>query len=182
MLLMTLFEFFIADVDLLELRRQLKVTRRAAYAEGTHRNHITQWKTYLTFCYYFKFDALPAALDTVCLYCQYLSQFLTPGSVRNYLSGVKAFHIVGGFDFSHTKSPELCLTLRGIDRLAQHCVVKAPPVTPAILSQLISYSDLSKIEDVVFITSFLFAFFLFARISNIVPHSVKSFDKRKNLC
>lgn len=136
----------------------------------------------MSFCYYFKLEALPASLDTVCLYCQYLSSFLTPGSVKNYLSGVKVLHIVSGHDFIHSKAPELRLTLRGIDRLAQHCPDKAPPVTPSILYKLVLSSDLSKAEDLVYMTSFLFAFFLFARISNIIPQSARAFDVRKNLC
>jgi len=178
-----LFDLFsLTDGELLELRQKLRETRRAAYAQGTHKNHMVQWRTYLSFCYYFNLEALPASLETICLYCQYLSSFLTPGSVKNYLSGVKALHIVSGTEFMHSKAPELRLTLRGIDRLAQHCPEKAPPVTPTILYKLVRISDFSKAEDLVYMTSFLFAFFLFARISNIVPQSVRAFDPRKNLC
>ena len=69
--------------------QDLKKTRWAAYAAGTRKNHKTQWKAYLSFCLYFDLRAyLPALLDTVCLYCQFLSRSLTPQSVRNYLSSV----------------------------------------------------------------------------------------------
>lgn len=50
---------------------------------------------FLTYLHqYFRFDPIPATLDTVCLYVQFLSRTLTPPSIRNnYLSGVKLLHL-----------------------------------------------------------------------------------------
>ena len=39
-----------------------------------------------------------------------------------------------------------------------------------------------SLKDLVFSCAFLFAFFLFARISNLAPASVGSFDPKKHLC
>lgn len=168
----------------MELRNDLQRTRRAAFAEGTHKNHVTQWRTYLAFCTYFSLTALPASIDIICLYCQFLSRSFTPVSVRNYVSGVKFLHVASGLDFPSLSSFPLRLTLRGIDRLAFHCPVRAPPVTPEILLSIIRFttSPSSSGEDVSFSCAFLFAFFLFARVSNIVPASSSSFDPRKHLC
>ena len=60
----------------------------------------------------------------------------------------------------------------------------APPVTPCILFSLIQLSRSvdSSPEYITFSCAFLFAFFLMARISNIVPLSTRSFDCRKHLC
>lgn len=172
------------DTELQELRRDLKVSRQAAFAAGTHKNHLTQWRTYFFFCLYFAFDPLPASVDTICLFCQFLSRSLTPASVRNYLSGVKFLHVALGLDFPSLKTFVIRVTLRGIDRIALHCPVRAPPVTPDILLSLVQSSCLadSSSEDITFSCAFLFAFFLFARISNIVPFSHRSFDHRKHLC
>ena len=115
------------------MRKDLKKTRRAAYAAGTRKNHRTQWKAYLSFCLYFDLPYLPASLDTVCLYCQFLSRSMTPQSVRNYLSGVKLLHVVTGFDFPFYETFELRLTLRGLDRIHRHLPSRAPPVTPDLL-------------------------------------------------
>lgn len=175
-----LFNLF-ADTELSLLRQQLKISRRAAYSEGTQRNHRTQWRTYLSFCHYFSLVSLPATLDTICLFCQFLSQSLAPSSIRNYVSGVKSLHVLAGFEFSHTNSFQLRLTLKGIERLAQHCPNKAPPVTPSILSQFASVCDLSSVRDRVFFTLSLFAFFLFARLGNLVPESLSGFDPVKHL-
>lgn len=176
--------FYFLDRELKQLRRDLKATRQAAFAVGTHKNHLTHWRTYFFFCLYFSLDPLPASVDTVCLYCQFLSRSLTPDSVRNYLSGAKFLHIALGHDFPSLKEFAIRVTLRGIDRLALHCPVRAPPVTPCILFLLVqnSCSPDSSLEEITFSCAFLFAFFLLARISNIVPASVRSFDPRKHLC
>ena len=150
------------DRELRELRRDLKVTRKAAFAAGTHKNHLTQWQTYLLFCLYFSFDFLPATVDTVCLFSQFLSRSLTPASVRNYLSGVKFLHVALGHDFPSLRTFSIRITLRGIDRMALHCPTRAPPVTPSILFSLIQLSRSvdSSPEYITFSCAFLFAFFL----------------------
>ena len=109
---------------------------------------------------------------------------MTPASVRNYLSGVKFLHVAVGYDFPSLKTFAIRITLRGIERLALHCPSRAPPVTPSILLSLVqsSCSPDSSPEYITFSCAFLFAFFLFARVSNIVPFSTRSFDGRKHLC
>ena len=129
------------------------------------------------FCLYFSFDFLPATVDTVCLFSQFLSRSLTPASVRNYLSGFKFLHVPLGHDFPSLRTFSIRITLRGIDRMVLHCPTRAPPVTPSILFSLIQLSCRvdSSPEYITFLCAFLFAFFLMARISNIVPLSTRSF-------
>ena len=173
--------FVFLDSLLTKLQRDLKKTRRAAYADGTHKNHKTQWRAYLYFCFSFDLEPLPATLDIICLYCQFLSRSMTPQSIRNYLSGVKLLHVFTGFEFPFYETPELKLTLRGLDRILKHAPSRAPPVTPELLRELIQCASTSP-HDLVFSCAFLFAFFLFARISNLAPASVSSFDPSKQLC
>ena len=123
---------FFLDTLLSKLLGDLKKTRQAAYADGTHKNHKTQWRAYLYFCFSFNLKPLPATLDTVCLYCQFLSRSMTPLSIRNYLSGVKLLHVFTGFEFPFYDAPELKLTLRGLDRLLKHAPSCAPSVTARV--------------------------------------------------
>ena len=151
---------------------------------GHTKNHPTQWRTYLLFCLYFLFHFLPPAVHTVCLFSQFLSRSLTPASVHNYLSGVKFLHVALGHHFPSIRTFSIKITLRGTDRMALHCPKGMPPVTPSILFSLIqlSCSVDSSPEYIPFSCAFLFAFFVMARISNIVPFSTRSFDSRKHLC
>lgn len=74
---------------------------------------------------------------------------MTPLSVRNYLSGVKLLHVFTGFEFPFYETPELKLTLRGLDRILKHAPSRAPPVTPELLRDLIKCATNSS-HDLVF--------------------------------
>ena len=106
---------------------------------------------------------------------------MTPQLVRNYLGGIKLLHIITGFDFPFHKEPELKLTLRCLDRILKHAPLRAPPIMPELLRALVMCAN-SSIHDLVFSCTFLFAFFLFVRISNLALASVGSFDPTKHLC
>ena len=173
---------FFIDADRRALEEELKRTRLYAYAPGTQKNHRSQWKSYLAFCLYFDLTPVPATAHVVSLYCQFLSRTLTPQSIRNYLSGVKLLHLIAGFDFPFLQSYEVRLTLRSIQCLAKHIPNRAPPITPGILSKLVSVIDLEDGKEVTIMCAFLFTFFLFARVSNILPHVASRFDRVHHLC
>lgn len=128
------------------------------YAPGTHKNHRSQWKSYLAFCLYFDFKPVPATAHVIALYCQFLSQSLPLQSIRDYLSGVKLLHLIVGFDFPFLQSYKVCLTLKSIQHTVKHTPNRAPPITPDILSQLVSVTDLGDGKEVTFMCAFLFTF------------------------
>ena len=68
------------------------------------------------------------------------------------------------------------LGLRGIARLKSYCIKQAYATTPEHLIQMSTFLDLTDLSDSVL---FLFAFFLFARRSNLVPTTRKDY-KQKN--
>lgn len=146
------------DAERLVLEEDLKRTQLNAYAPGTHKNHRSQWKSYLTFCLHFDLTPVPATAHVIALYCQSLSRSLTPQSIRNYLSGVKLLHLVAGFEFPFLQSHEVCLLLKGLQRTVKHTPNRAPPITPDILSKLVSVTDLADGQGVMFVCAFLFPF------------------------
>ena len=164
------------------LKRDLQDTQRSAYCSSTYSNLRTQFKACLLFCLYFRLTPIPAQLETICLYAQFLRCTLTPQSVRNYLSGIKLLHLFMGGDYPFTKDFIHSLTLRGVARKALHTPRWAPPVTPAILLQIsaVLLSDTDPLSSTLF-CAFLFTFFLMSRLANIVPASLKSFDPHRNL-
>lgn len=74
--------------ELHRLCRDLKHSQRSAYSSETFSNLRTQFKAFFLFCFYFQFIPVPAQLDTMCLYVQFLSRALTSPSIKKYLSGV----------------------------------------------------------------------------------------------
>lgn len=174
---------FVSERELNLLRTELRRARKAAFAAGTVKNLHTQWKSFLMFCIYFDVTPVPASVETLCLYVQFLGRtFKSVSAIRNYISGVKLMHMLVDAQCPQFTAVELKLALRGVERLKQHRVKQAAPVTPEILLDLFQVLDLSEDQHLVFWCLSLIAFFTMARKSNLVPTSVRAFDKAKQLC
>ena len=133
-------------------------------------------------CIYFGLSNLPAETDTLSLYAQCLSRtFKSTQSIKNYVSGIKTMHYMLGYTTDKVNDFLLNLSLKGIARLNPYCIRQALPITPDILMQMASFMDLTDSVDVVYWCLFLFAFFLFARKSNLVPTSKSDLKDKKFL-
>ena len=151
--------------------QEVRSTRLHAFAKGTYSNLRTQFRSYFGFCVYFHRTPLPAKIDTVCGYAQFLSRSMKPPSIRNYLSGVKMLHIFLGYEYTISDDFHMHLTIRGIERIFQHVPQRAKPITPAILKAIHHTSfSFSTLERSVFACG-LFLFFTMARIGSILPAS-----------
>ena len=151
--------------------RDVRTTRLRAFARGTYSNLRTQFRCYFGFCVYFGRTPLPASLDTLCGFVQFLSHSITPPSIKNYLSGVKMLHIFLGHEYTFTDDFHLQLTIRGIERIRQHVPRRAKPITPAILLDVGKLSTtFNSLEYSVFACG-LFLFFSMARAGSILPAS-----------
>lgn len=172
----------ISELQLDKLKRDLKNSRKHAYAEGTYKNLQIQWESFLLFCIHFGLCYLPVTTETLSLYAQFLSRsFKAPQSIKNYLSGVKTMHYLLGFSTQNINDFLINISLRGIERLHPHQIKQASPITPEILGHIYKLLDTESKTDSVFWCLFLFAFFLFARKSNLVPNSEADISKNKIL-
>ena len=106
----------------------------------------------------------------------------SPGSWKNYVSGVKVLHLLAGFPFPHLSTIEFRLVVKGASKLNPFRPRQALPLTPAILLDMRAVMDLKSPLHASMWCSFLLGFFLFARKSNLVPPSAKAFDPAKHLC
>lgn len=165
-----------------QLKQDLKISTSSAFACGTNRNLRIQWESFILFCLFFNFSYLPASTNTLQLYAQFLSRsFKSVNSIRNYISGVRTLHFCLGFSVDHINNYLLNLTLRGLSRLNPHAVKKAEPITIDILLKIFDNLDFSDQANKVFWCLFLFAFFLVARKSNLVPTSKSDIEYGKYL-
>ena len=160
----------ITGVELKSLRGQLRESTAAAFAQGTRRNLRTQLESFLLFCFYFNLNYLPASTETIQLYAQFLGRtFKSTDSIRNYISGVRTFHNLLGFNTDHINNYLVNLSLKGLARLHPHVVKRAEPITLTILGLIYDSLDFTSADNTVYWCLFLFAFFLVARKSNLVP-------------
>ncbi|XP_053398842.1 uncharacterized protein LOC123556597 isoform X2 [Mercenaria mercenaria] len=122
------------------------------------------------FCLYFKLCFLPVSTITLQLYAQFLSRsFRSVDSIKNYISGIKTMHQMLGCETDYINNFLLNLSLKGIAKLKQHSVKQAEAITPVILQNIYLVLDFSKADNITYWCLFLFAFFLMARKSNLVP-------------
>lgn len=174
--------FVVSDLQMSSLKKDLNISRRSAYAEGTAKNLKIQWESYLSFCLYFGLAYLPADTNILCLYAQFLSRtFKATQSIKNYISSIKTMHYILGYTTENINNFLLTLSIKGIARLKPHCIQQALPITPRMLVHMSSFMDLSDPTDAVFWCLFLFAFYLFARKSNLVPTTKKDLKSKKFL-
>jgi hypothetical protein len=157
-------------------------TKKAAFSSGTKSSLLTQWKAFLSFCIYFCLTPVPASLETVELYIQFLSrEFASVQSIKNYINGVKLLHLYKGAAFPHIVSFNISLLYKGLCRTKLHCPKQVLPITVDILFKIFQFIDCKSHVDITVWCCFLLAFFLFARKSNMVPPSVNAFNCRKHL-
>ena len=157
-------------------------SNKAAYADGTRRNLRVQWESYLLFCFYFDFITLPASTRNLQLFAQFLSRtFKSIDSIKNYLNGVKSMHLLLGYPIDQINKFILNLSLKGMAKLNPYCKKQAEPITPEILIEIAEFMDFSDKTNIVYWCLFLFAFFLLARKSNLVPTLHKDLIEKKFL-
>ncbi len=149
-------------------------TQQNAYAKGTVKNLLCQWKKFVSFTHNLSCSSFPVSVDILCLYIQFLSRSLSsPQSVRNYVSGLKTVHSLCGVAFPSSNDILVRLTLRGLDRSLCHVPRRALPITPQILRKIYRVLDVSVPEQAVLWCLYLFLFYLFARKSQFMATSAK---------
>ena len=167
----------VAGKELTNLRHDLARSNPAAFATGTSRNLLIQWRSFVLFCLYFKFEPLPASVQCICLFVQFLScTFKAVSSTQNYINGLHTLHALLELPFAAAGSLDLKLTLRGLKRAKPHTVRQAAPLSPHLLRKFHEQLDLNKPVDAVMWALVLFAFFTLARKSNQAPVPLRLFS------
>ena len=161
--------------------KDVHISKRHAYAEGSYSNLHTQFRSYLLFCVYFRRNPLPADLDTMCAYAQFLSRSMQPATITNHLSGVRTLHSFVGCRYNFSEDFHLKLVMRGIPRIYPHVPHCAKPFTPSILLQFYRCMDHDNSLHRTVWACCLTLFFTLARLGSILPASTKSRDFQRFL-
>ena len=165
-----------------QLERDLHKMQKSAYAAGTVKNLLCQWRAFLRFSHKYHKQEWPVSEHTMYLFAQYLAySFKSPNSINNYLYGIKTLHVLCQLKPPDLKNIEVKLTMRGLCKILDKQVKRAQPLTPEILLDMLAYINLKKRSDRVFWAILLIGFFGMLQKSNLIPDTVKSFDKCKQL-
>ena len=105
-----------------------------AYAPGTNSNLRYQWKAFLLFSSYFHLVPVPAAVSTLCRYIMFLCHSLqTYQSLKNYLNGVRIFHLCHDYDFPLLANFQVRLVLQYAKSVLRSGPCAKLPIEPWML-------------------------------------------------
>ena len=119
--------------------------------------------------YYFNNSVcwLPASEETLLNFCSDLHASLVSAStISGYLSAIRHFHLINGFEDPTEGRHRLALFKRGVSVNTAPPVPRAP-VTDSNLFAFLSYLDLSNFKDLTIYAMVTTAFFAFLRISEL---------------
>ena len=100
--------------------------------------------------------------------------------IANYISAIRAFHIIYALPTDPFKDECLSLFLKSI-QISAHLNFKSQQLINIDMLQAIIHQSNSMEYPLVFKALYLTCFFSFLRLSNILPHSVHSFDFTRQL-
>lgn len=164
------------------LQQQVTLAQQKAFAESTNKNFKTQWKSYILFVLHANLQLVPASASATCLYVMFLKQSkLSYATIKNYLNGLRVFHLCHGFSFTALNSFEVRLVLQSIKRELHQAPLAKLAITPQILLDIAKFINLEAPQDYVAWTAMLIGFFSFLRKSNLVPKSAMNFDTSRHL-
>ena len=166
-----------------KLRCQMLARRQQAFRPETRINYMIQIRAYIAFCIHFKLDYQHPSPETLCLFVEFLAlSFHSPGSVKNYLSGVRIFFKLQQQSPKSLDCFQLQLMLRAVDITMEHTPSPKLPLTEDMLQKMCELCDTLKPNGIVAKCAILLVFFGFLRQSNLGPSKAGLFDIKRHLC
>ena len=142
--------------------------QHAAWAASTRIARNSQINCYERFCSLYYLKAYPCGPFQACLYASFLSNFMSPASVCNYLSALWSRHRLLGFP-THHDDFRLHQTLRSIKRLGRPGREPRHPLSLEELHAFYSKINTLSPSDLVFWAAVTLAFRALLRKSHYTP-------------
>ena len=101
-------------------------------------------------------------------------------NIANYMAALRAYHIYRGLDTTPFKDERLALYLKSLRIQAPLAPSRCSVLDVDLLVQIIHTCQFFKFP-IIFRPLYLLCFFSFLRLSNILPHSVPTFDHTRQL-
>ena len=153
-----------------DLRRRARDRQSRAFAPGTDKNHLSNFRLFLSFTVFYSLQALPATLSTLLLFIEFLTlSYRAPKAVANALSSVKFHHELQGFSLEVFHHVKLRLALRSLPRTMRLAPRPAARFPTHLLHPLVGAAAGLGVWGLPFRALCLLAFYTFARLSSLVP-------------
>jgi hypothetical protein len=166
-----------------QLRTELHDLQRSALAESTQRAYASYYRSYKSFCEKIGYPLVPCDPEQACLYITFLARTHRYSSILKYFGIIRVVHLECGLpDPKLSVNYTVKRTLLAVKRVKGSEPVRKEALSPELLMQMSDHLDMSILDDVSFWAICLVAFFGLLRISNVIPRSLRDFDKGKHLC
>ena len=167
------------SVELGKLRLQNQRTQSFKYAKNSASNVLSAIRQYLYFTNYFKLLQVPASVDTITCFLEFMARSSGYDHIKHLYASVKYLHSALDQYFPE-ESFQIDTTLQGLKRRLANVPFQVLPLTPQILRKMYGHINPRSKEDLALWCSFLCAFYGLLRKANVVPKS-GSYDPRKIL-
>ena len=104
----------------------------------------------------------------------------SPANISNYLAGLRALHVIYGLDTEAFRDDRLALFVKSLKINAPLSPKPLNVISVQLLVKIVKVCDKLKSPHI-FKPLYLFTFFSFLRLSNILPHSARQFDPTRHL-
>ena len=152
-----------------------------SFRPATQRTYSRMFSDFLGFLV-----ASGLSLDKVNIYVllafmEYLhSNHATPSNISNYLAGVRAFFIIYDLPTHIFRDQKIQMFVKSL-QINRPLAIKSNPVFSVdMLTYIVTQCQKFEFSHI-FAALYLFAFYSFLRLSNIVPHSFRGFDPSRHL-
>ena len=156
-----------------------RVTQGFKYTKQSGANVISALRQYLYFVNYFVLPVLPASVQTIICFLEFMSLTSSYGHLKHLLSSLKFLHLAYNLMFP-SEDFQIDMTMQGLKRKLARVPFQVLPITPKILREMYKYLDMRKNEDLALWCAYLVAFFGLLRKKNVVPEG-PGFDHTKVL-
>ena len=155
-------------------------------APNTWRAYHTAWRSFRSFVLEASLPFFPLQPAVVELYVVVLARRVRYSTIKAYLTALKIFNTIYGFDSEGCFSDQLHYILRGIRRSQTESLPTRPhriPMTPAHLRLLFQFvtEAFSPTDALCYRAAFSLAFFGLLRVSKFTCPTSHTFDPRIHL-
>ena len=152
-----------------------------AFAESTRRSYTAMFKIFLAFLNFIDIHPLSISSNHILAFLEFLVyNRVSHSQISNYLSATKANYSMLALDTSPFYDQRIKYFTRAVARCAPLTVKLKTIVEPPLLIQIIQQCEHLYMGYVVK-AAILLAYFAFLRISNLVPHTINSYEPLKQL-
>ena len=148
------------------------ITQGFKYTKASAANVTSAIRQWLFFTNYFVLPILPASVDSIICFLEFMSRSSGYGHIKHLLSSVRFLHLALGISFPEN-SFQIDMTLQGLKRRLAKVPFQVLPITPRVLRDMYKLLNMNKMEDQALWCSFLISFYGLLRKSNVVPASGK---------